>query len=89
MTKNNMEVYKYAVTEESLSHNGSNNCFCPEGEECPADGLQNLDSCLRAPILMSHPHFYLADKELLNYPQGLSPRKESHESFLIIEPVCI
>nr|AVM18970.1 sensory neuron membrane protein 2 [Holotrichia parallela] len=89
ITRSNFAAYKYSITEESLSHKGSDQCFCEEvgGEyECPLDGLLNLDSCIRAPILMSNPHFYLADKSLLNYTKGMHPLKTSHESFLIIEP---
>ncbi|KRT85521.1 hypothetical protein AMK59_2279, partial [Oryctes borbonicus] len=85
-----IEFYRYATTESALSHSGPNKCFCDQVDddeyECPAEGLLDLDPCLKVPILMSNPHFYLGDKKLLDYADGLEPVQKLHESFLIIEP---
>ncbi|KAI4463001.1 scavenger receptor class b type-1 sr-b1 [Holotrichia oblita] len=53
MERNGIEAYKYSTTEESLSHDGSNQCFCDEINDneyqCPADGLVDLEPCFKAP----------------------------------------
>lgn len=38
-------------------------------------------------MLVSFPHFYGADKSLLEQIDGLNPRQEDHESYLDIHPV--
>lgn len=92
MKKDGIEVYKYSTTEESLSHSGPNQCFCDEVDDneyqCPVNGLVDLEPCFKAPVLMSNPHFYLGDEEILDYVQGLKPERHLHESFVLIEPVC-
>lgn len=41
-----------------------------------------------APIALSLPHFYGADRRLLKSVVGLKPDKSIHETYLNIEPVC-
>lgn len=79
-----------AVSEE-------NNCFCPiltddDGKQhydCPKSGLINIMPCVKAPILVSYPHFLLADKSLLDYAIGIKPDPELHSTFAYFEPVCL
>jgi hypothetical protein len=40
------------------------------------------------PIVVSLPHFYLADDEYLDGVVGLNPTQEKHEVTLLFEPVC-
>lgn len=40
-----------------------------------------------APVYISNPHFYLADPELLNAVEGLTPNQSLHESYFKIQPV--
>jgi hypothetical protein len=40
------------------------------------------------PIVVSLPHFYLADDEYLDGVVGLNPTQEKHEITLLFEPVC-
>ena len=40
-----------------------------------------------APVVASWPHFYDGDKEYLDQSIGLKPDKESHETFISLEPV--
>jgi hypothetical protein len=39
------------------------------------------------PIVVSLPHFYLADDEYLDGVVGLNPTQEKHEVTLLFEPV--
>ena len=91
IVKNGIKAYKYSSQPESIGRTQENLCFCPESEEnghdCPLNGLVDLTPCVRGPAYLSYPHFYLADKSLLTYVSGLNPRKELHESTMIIEPV--
>lgn len=93
MVQSDLNVYRYASTKNALSHDGPNRCFCEDigdGEgECPAEGTLDLEPCLRAPVLMSNPHFYLGDVGLLDYVGGLKPDQHRHESYLVIEPVSL
>jgi hypothetical protein len=46
-----------------------------------------FDHVLGAPIIVSLPHFYLADREYQTGVAGLSPTKEKHEIISIFDPV--
>lgn len=55
---------------------------------CSLNGVQNLEPCQNAPVIVSFPHFYLADQVLRDYvAEGLNPKKGNHETFVEIEPV--
>lgn len=38
-------------------------------------------------MLSSFPHFYRADKSVLDYVDGLEPKEELHDSYLDLHPV--
>lgn len=40
-----------------------------------------------SPLLLSFPHFYGADKSVLEQIDGLNPRQKDHENYLDIHPV--
>lgn len=40
-----------------------------------------------APVFLSFPHFYNADPYYVDAVEGLSPNKEEHELYIIVEPV--
>lgn len=93
-TEFDIPVAKYATTEDTLADIPQNECFCPTGQDeagndvpkCPPSGMMNLLACLKADILISYPHFYLADKKLHDYVTGLSPNKSLHENYASVEP---
>lgn len=49
----------------------------------------SLLSIAGAPVYISNPHFYLADPNLLEEVEGLSPNKSLHESYFKIQPVIL
>ncbi|KAL0129141.1 hypothetical protein PUN28_004081 [Cardiocondyla obscurior] len=67
-----------------------NECFCPmvHGTRvCPPTGFLNMSVCsYNSPLLSSFPHFYGADKSMLEQIDGLNPRKKDHESYADIHP---
>lgn len=40
-----------------------------------------------APVIVSFPHFYLADKKYVNAVEGIKPVHEHHQTFLDLNPV--
>lgn len=40
-----------------------------------------------APLIASHPHFYLGSPDYVNGVVGLSPDKEKHGILIVLEPV--
>lgn len=88
-------VKKYVSKPESIQISDENKCFCPQGKDengndifkCPINGLIDITPCLRAPILVSFPHFLMADPILLKFVSGLNPDEKLHSSYAYIEPV--
>ena len=71
----------------------TNVCFCTQPDKlenklCQIDGILDISKCKGgAPIILSAPHFFEGDRELLYNVSGLRPEKEKHETFLEIEAV--
>ncbi|KAK5643874.1 hypothetical protein RI129_007719 [Pyrocoelia pectoralis] len=88
-------TWKYSNKPESIIKTSDNECFCPISKDdnyndyinCPKNGLVDLTFCLKAPIMVSNPHFYLGDPSLTTFAQGVNPVKELHENYLYLEPV--
>lgn len=71
-----------------VDRNPDNECFCPSGPPCAPHGLFNASLCqYDSPIMLSFPHFYLADPALREAVEGISePVKEDHELFIDVQP---
>ncbi|KAE8630968.1 hypothetical protein XENTR_v10001036 [Xenopus tropicalis] len=72
----------------NVSVNPQNKGFCvPEGN-CLPSGLLNVSICKEgAPIVLSSPHFYQADENVINSIRGMKPVKEHHMTFLDLNPL--
>ncbi|XP_034249405.1 sensory neuron membrane protein 2-like [Thrips palmi] len=57
-----------------------------EAKSCLPNGTMSLAPCSGSPVILSFPHFYLGDKALVDYPVGLAPREEAHQTIVDIEP---
>ncbi|NXU56522.1 SCRB1 protein, partial [Turnix velox] len=80
-------TYRF-VAPKTLFANGTdyppNEGFCP----CMQSGIQNVSTCrFKAPMFISHPHFYNGDQTLVNAVKGLHPSKEQHGLFLDVHPM--
>lgn len=66
----------------------SQRCFCPAGPPCAPEGTFNVSLCqYDSPVLISFPHFYLADPALREAVNGISaPVEEKHQFFIDVQP---
>ncbi|XP_013859290.1 lysosome membrane protein 2c [Austrofundulus limnaeus] len=72
----------------NLTVNPANAGFCVPAGDCLGSGLLNVSVCKQgAPIIMSSPHFYLADEKFAQDISGMKPKKEHHETVIDINPL--
>ncbi|KAL7023729.1 hypothetical protein ACKWTF_012754 [Chironomus riparius] len=73
----------------SVDKNPDNLCFCPSGPPCAPHGLFNVSLCqYDSPVLISFPHFYMADDSLRTAVEGISPpEKDKHQFFIDVQPL--
>ncbi|XP_059484365.1 scavenger receptor class B member 1 isoform X1 [Neocloeon triangulifer] len=91
VTNGDVLGYRFSPPENVFydpEHNPENDCFCPQGPPCAPNGLFNVSACqYDSPIMLSFPHFYQADPELLKMVDGISPpEKEKHQLFIDVQP---
>lgn len=80
---NRIYIYLFVCNPGSLDP--KNKCFC--GGECAQTGVINATSCrFGSPVFMSYPHFYQADKIYTEQVDGLEPKEQDHEFYIIVEP---
>ncbi|KAJ8687762.1 hypothetical protein QAD02_023556 [Eretmocerus hayati] len=60
-------------------------CFCVDPDDCPK-GIYDVYKCVKAPIIISNPHFYNADPRYLDMVEGLHPDKEKHAMVFDFDP---
>ena len=82
-----METYRFVPRRTAFSSSDSS-CFCPPGlDTCAPEGLFNVSACHGgSPMLLSWPHFYKADPQLMDNVEGLDPDKDKHEFHIDILP---
>ena len=87
-----LETYRF-VPSSSVFTPADSACYCPPappgeaGEGCAPAGMFNVSQCQGgAPMLLSWPHFYNGDQQLLSQVEGLKPSKEKHEFGVDILP---
>ncbi|KAJ8683686.1 hypothetical protein QAD02_019478 [Eretmocerus hayati] len=92
MTSNNVPGYRFVPPVDvfaSPKRIASQKCFYPPGTvETSIEGTFNVSLCqYDSPVLLSFPHFYLADPELRNNVTGISPPDpDKHQFFLDVQP---
>ncbi|XP_073997540.1 sensory neuron membrane protein 2-like isoform X2 [Rhodnius prolixus] len=92
---NDMTMYRYESSDKNFADENSvpeNQCRCRQNEEgsgppvCLKQGAIDASNCQGAPVIFTQPHFLDADPEYTQYPEGLSPDREKHLTFVILEP---
>ncbi|XP_024937885.1 sensory neuron membrane protein 2 [Cephus cinctus] len=88
--------HRYVSEERMLASptkNPDNECFCLNktkgirGDDgCLLDGTIELWDCQGAPIVLSLPHFLLADGQYQSGVNGLNPNVSLHRIFIDLEP---
>lgn len=73
----------------NVNENPENMCFCPHGPPCAPSGFFNVSLCqFDSPVLLSFPHFYLADDNYRLALDGISPPDpEKHRFYLDVQPM--
>lgn len=92
VTSGGIPGYRFVPPKDvfaSPSRVHSQQCFCPAGPPCSPEGTFNVSFCqYDSPILLSFPHFYLADPALLTAVTGISPPiEEKHQLFIDVQPM--
>lgn len=92
MTANNVPGWRFTPPTDvfaSVDEKPEQVCFCPAGPPCAPSGTFNASACqYESPILLSFPHFYLADPSLREAVIGISPPEaEKHQLFIDIQPI--
>ncbi|KAJ8706232.1 hypothetical protein PYW08_010858 [Mythimna loreyi] len=88
VTIGGIQAYRFTPPDDVFANNEHNKCFCPAGPPCSPDGLFNVSLCqYDSPIMLSFPHFYLADPKLREAVEGISPPDaEKHRLFIDVQP---
>ncbi|CAB1447869.1 unnamed protein product [Pleuronectes platessa] len=91
VTVKGINGYRFVPPSEvfaNMSVNPANAGFCVPAGKCLGSGLLNVSVCKQgAPIIMSSPHFYQADEQIVKDVFGMVPKKEYHETFIDIDPL--
>ncbi|CAG0899296.1 unnamed protein product [Darwinula stevensoni] len=86
--------YRFVIHPDAVASTDvrpENECFCVNGE-CLGAGLLDVSASVYGkPVIMSSPHFYVpegAGETGFNASliHGISPNKDSHETFIVVEP---
>ncbi|GLV36663.1 epithelial membrane protein [Carabus blaptoides fortunei] len=85
-------AYRFSPPEDvfaSYEEKAENMCFCPHGPPCAPSGFFNVSLCqLDSPVLLSFPHFYLANDSYRTAVEGISPPDpEKHALYLDVQPL--
>ncbi|KAK5879060.1 hypothetical protein CesoFtcFv8_024405 [Champsocephalus esox] len=71
----------------SKEENPANEGFCVTPQECLGTGLLKVSPCRKgAPVVASFPHFYLGDEKYVAAIEGMSPKREHHQTYLDLNP---
>ncbi|KAJ4444619.1 hypothetical protein ANN_06415 [Periplaneta americana] len=93
-TAGGVQGYRFTPPKDvfaDVERNPDNDCFCPAGPPCSPNGLFNISLCqFDSPIMLSFPHFYLADPKLREAVEGISePDPEKHMLYIDVQPVRV
>ena len=93
-----IEGLKFGLPKAAFAtpeQNPQNECFCMfQGKKremrCSISGAYDLGGCQAgAPLIITRPHFIETQPDLSKNVDGLAPNLEEHDTYLIIEPVCL
>ncbi|XP_076754622.1 epithelial membrane protein [Xylocopa sonorina] len=91
-TAGDVPGYRFVAASDAFaspSRLESQRCFCPAGPPCAPEGTFNVSVCQHdSPVLLSFPHFYLADPALREAVSGISPpAEEKHQFYVDVQPL--
>ncbi|XP_014231879.1 sensory neuron membrane protein 1-like [Trichogramma pretiosum] len=68
-------------------HNELHKCYCPEPDKCLKKGAYDLMKCIKLPLVLTNPHFYMADPSFSEQVDGMSPDPAKHQMLIDLEPL--
>lgn len=89
VTRDGMSAFRFELPGSTYDRpaNPEEECYRAPGTPLLPSGLTDISPCYHDfPIAASHPHFYSAEPLLEDGIEGLSPSKEQHGSYAIVEP---
>lgn len=91
-SSNEVPAYRFSPPKNvfaSVEENPDNQCFCPQGPPCAPSGFFNVSLCqYDSPILLSFPHFYLAEDKYRTAVEGISPPDpDKHTFYMDVQPM--
>ncbi|XP_035232858.1 scavenger receptor class B member 1-like [Stegodyphus dumicola] len=80
---------RFEATYEIFANGSENpNNYCFDVQPGLASGVLDVSPCqFGAPVLISFPHFHMADPSYLKTINGLQPNGEHHKSYVDVDPV--
>ncbi|KAF5284247.1 hypothetical protein FQR65_LT00247 [Abscondita terminalis] len=85
-------AYRFSPSKNvfrSATEEPENMCFCPHGPPCSPSGFFNVSLCqFDSPVLLSFPHFYLAEDSYRTALEGISPPDpDKHMFYMDVQPM--
>ena len=65
-------------------YNPRHKCYCRTPDSCLKKGVYDTFKCTGSPLIISNPHFYMADPYYLSMVEGLKPIKVIDNKFIFI-----
>ncbi|KAJ9589998.1 hypothetical protein L9F63_016890, partial [Diploptera punctata] len=85
-TYHGVRSFKYTADFGDITNDENLKCFCTTPSSCLQRGVHDTTRCTGIPIIVSLPHFFLADEEYLDGVIGLNPDQQKHQILLQFEP---
>ncbi|XP_017771039.1 PREDICTED: scavenger receptor class B member 1 isoform X2 [Nicrophorus vespilloides] len=88
----NVPGYRFTPADDVFASpdvNPMNKCYCPHGPPCAPSGFFNVSLCqYDSPVLLSFPHFYMANDSYRTAFEGISPPDpEKHKFYMDVQPL--
>ncbi|XP_039956690.1 sensory neuron membrane protein 1-like [Bactrocera tryoni] len=81
-------AYYYTIDLGDPKNDPDKHCFCKDyPDDCPPKGTMDLTLCNEAPMIVSLPHFFKADPQLVADVDGVDPVEEKHGVFIVFERI--
>ncbi|CAK1546464.1 unnamed protein product [Leptosia nina] len=82
----NVPVYRYNLSEAAFDRI-TNGTDCYDAYPSLPNGISDTSRCYDGlPMVASYPHFYTGSPPRDTYVTGLTPDKEKHNSYVLVEP---
>jgi lysosome membrane protein 2 len=81
-----LHAHRYSLQNKDLQNSTLNSVEGPQYYAFGPSGLENLTAAVGVPLFVSKPHFLDGSSILQANVYGMVPHRESHDTYLDIEP---